>query len=66
MFEASLGAHGQGNVVVLAAGQPALAGWHASELLEFAAKLPNRPADTVFLLGSGSGQSLGLLCNLYR
>ena len=40
-------------MVALAAGQLALAGLHAGELLEFAVKLLNRPADAVFLSGSG-------------
>ena len=53
LFEAGPGPHGQGDVVALAAGQPALAGLHAGELLEFAVKLLNRPADAAFLFGSG-------------
>ena len=53
LFEAGPGAHGQGNMVALAAGQPALAGLHAGELLEFAVKLLNLPADAAFLLSGG-------------
>ena len=53
LFKPGPGPHGEGNVVALAAGQPALAGLHAGELLEFAVKLLNRPADAAFVLGSG-------------
>ena len=52
MFEAGLHPHGQGDVVALAAGQSALAGRHVRELLEFAVKLLNRPADAAFVLGT--------------
>ena len=52
-FKPGPGGHGQGNVVTRAAGQPALASLHAGELLEFAVKLLNRPADAAFVFGSG-------------
>ena len=61
LFEAGPGPHGQGDVVALAAGQPALAGLHAGELLEFAVKLLNRPADAAFVLGSGRLAGLHLV-----
>ena len=61
LFEAGPGAHGPGNVVALAAGQPALAGLHAGELLEFAVKLLNLPADAAFFLGSGRVAGLDLV-----
>ena len=61
LFEAGPGPHGQGDVVALAAGQPALAGLHAGELLEFAVKLLNRPADAAFLFGSGRLAGLHLV-----
>ncbi len=61
LFEAGPGPHGQGDVVALAAGQPALAGLHAGELLEFAVKLLNRPADAAFVLGSGRVAGLDLV-----
>ena len=60
MFKSGPGPHGQGNVVALAAGQLALAGLHAGELLAFAVKLLNGPANAAFLFGSGrlAGPSL--------
>ena len=61
LFEAGPGPHGQGNVVALAAGQPALAGLHAGELLAFAVKLLNRPADAAFLFSSGRVTGLHLV-----
>ena len=61
LFESGPGTHGQGNVVALAAGQPALAGLHAGELLEFAVKLLNLPADAAFLFGSGRVAGLDLV-----
>jgi hypothetical protein len=48
-------------VVALAAGQPALAGLHTGELLAFAVKLLNRPADAAFGFGSGRVQGLYLV-----
>ena len=61
LFEAGPGAYGQGDVVALAAGQPALAGLHAGKLLEFAVKRLHRPADAAFLLGSGRVAGLDLI-----
>ena len=61
LFEASPGAHGQGNMVALAAGQPALANLHAGELLEFAVKRLNLPADAAFLLSGGRVAGLDLV-----
>ena len=61
LFEAGPGPYGQGNVVALAAGQPALAGLHAGELLEFAVKRLNRPANAAFVLGSGRARGLDLV-----
>ena len=52
LFEESPGPHGQGDMVALAAGQPVLVGLHAGELLEFAVKRLNRPADSAFVLGT--------------
>ena len=43
------------------AGQPALAGLHAGELLEFAVKLLNLPADAAFLLSGGRVAGLDLV-----
>ena len=60
-FEAGPGTHGQGNVVALAAGQSALAGLHAGELLEFAVKRLNHPADAAFLLSGGRVAGLDLV-----
>ena len=42
-------------------GQPALAGPHAGELLAFAVKLLNRPADAAFVLGSDHVAGLHLV-----
>ena len=61
LFEAGLGPHGQGEVVALATGQPAPAGLHAGELLAFAVKRLNRPADATFLFGSGRVAGRGLV-----
>ena len=61
LFEAGPGAYSQGNVVALAAGQPALTGPHAGKLLEFAVKRLNRPAEAAFLLSSGPVAGLHLV-----
>ena len=62
LFETSPGAHGQGNVVALAADQPALAGRPAGGLPEFAVKLLNRPADAAFVaVAAGSRGSTSLV-----
>ena len=61
LFKPGPGPHGQGDVVALAAGQPALAGLHAGELLAFAVKRLNRPADAAFLFGSGRVAGRGLV-----
>ena len=53
LFEAGPGPYGQGDVVALAAGRLVLAGQYAGELLGFAVKRLNRPADAAFVLGSG-------------
>ena len=52
LFEEGPDPHGQGDMVALAAGQSALAGRYAGELLEFAVKRLNRPADVAFVLGT--------------
>ena len=61
LFEAGPGPNGEGNVVALAADKSALAGLHAGELLTFAVKLLNRPADAAFIFGSGRVARLGLV-----
>ena len=61
LFKAGPGPHGQGDVVALAAGQPALAGLHAGELLAFVVKLLNRPAAAAFRFGSSRVAGLGLV-----
>ena len=61
LLEAGPGAYGQGDVVALAAGPPALAGLHAGELLQLALQLLNRPADAAFVFGSGRVAGLRLV-----
>ena len=61
LFDAGPGSHSQGNVVALAAGKSALADLHAGELLTFAVKLLNRPADAAFLFSSIRVTELGLV-----
>jgi len=48
-------------VVELTAGQSASAGLYAGELLKFAVKLLNGPADVVFMVGSDNVQGLDLV-----
>ena len=57
LFETSPGAYGQGNVVALAADQPALAGRLVGGLPEFAVKLLNRPADAAFVAAAAGSQA---------
>ena len=61
LFETGPGAYSRYNVVALAAGQPALTGLHAGELLEFTVKQLNCQANATFLLSSGRVAGLHLV-----